>query len=135
MVRTFSFVFLLAACVALEGCGGGGRPEAKKHPVNGEVTLDGKPMADGIVYFKTVATGAIDFADVKDGKFQGRAEAGQRRVEIFAFREGKPIQMGDQKTGATRENYLPAKYNTESTLTENVQQGPSNRFEFKLESK
>jgi len=148
MTRALWSVSVWAVCLAMCGCGGG-RPEAKKYPVSGTVTLDGKPLADGVLYFKTPDVGAVDTIPIKDGQLKGQAQAGKRRVEICAYRESKtptmyakmaPSPGADGKAApgmdmVQRENYLPARYNTMSTLTEEVKAGGPNQFTFDLQSK
>lgn len=126
--RIASLVLLLGL-LALLGCGSKG---PKRSPVSGTVTLDGKPLAKGVVYFKTVQTGAIDTLPVNDGKFEGQAEEGARRVEINSYRS-KTISgpMG----GEVQENLVAPRYNSESTLTATVTPTGPNSFKFEVEGK
>lgn len=121
---------LLATC--LSGCNTG-PGEPKKYPISGEVTLDSQPLPDGMIYFKDIAAGTADSAEIKDGKFAGQAEAGQRRIEIFAYRT-EVSTMGDVQT-ETKVNTLPARFNSESTLTEEVTAAGPNTFKFETTSK
>lgn len=125
---------LFVACSVLCGCNSGRRAEPTKAPVSGSVMLDGKPLAQGVVYFKTIATGAIDSAEVKDGKFQGKAQQGERRVEVCSY-EKLPPKPDDPMSTDLQKNIIPACYNTESKLTANVTSSGPNEFEFKLTSK
>jgi hypothetical protein len=112
------------------GCGPSG---PKVVPVSGTITMDGKPLADGLVSFKTVQTGDIETISVKDGQFQGKAEEGDRRVEIYTFR----INKGDFG-GMPREfkqNLVPPRYSAESTLTAKVTSEGPNQFVFEIKSK
>jgi hypothetical protein len=122
-----------AACSLLCGCDSGKRAEPARFPVSGSVTIDGKPLAQGVVYFKTVATGAIDSADVIDGKFQGKAEQGERRVEVCSY-EKVPAKADDPMSQDIQKNTIPARYNTDSQLTAKVTPNGPNEFEFKVES-
>ncbi|MGO8747001.1 MAG: hypothetical protein ACLQNE_13520 [Thermoguttaceae bacterium] len=144
MIRAVECVGVLAACLAVYGCGTKENANAvKRYPVSGTATFDNQPLADGQIYFKTVATGSLDIVPIKDGKFKGDVEAGNRRVEISAYREGKPSEAavkmyGDkaaQMAGNTKENYIPAKYNTGSKLTAEVKTSGPNEFKFDLTSK
>lgn len=107
-------------------------PEPTRIPVSGTVTLDGKPLAKGMIYFKTVAAGSIDSVDVIDGKYAGQAEAGVRRVEIIAY---KPATGGTPGMGGSEVNYIPAKYNVDSKLTAEVTASGPNDFPFDITSK
>ncbi len=134
MSRQLGCIFLLAICLVLDGCGSGGRPEAKKYPVSGTVTLDGQPMAEGLVYFKTISAGAVDAAQIKGGKFQGRAQEGDRRVEI-CLNKTEIQETGPGMKTEVQKNLIPPQYNEESTLTAKVTpQGP-NEFKFELVTK
>lgn len=129
--RLFNLAFLL---LALAGCNQGAQ-EPTRYPVRGTVLLDGKPLAEGIIYFKTIATGAVDSAPIKDGKFDGQAEAGERRVEITSPQTvdnpNATPGMLDQEQVET----IPARYNSQSELTEDVKADGANEYEFTLESK
>lgn len=115
--------------LALVGC----QSKPRVVPVSGTVTVDGRPLAEGVLYFKTVQTGALERFEVKDGKFEGKAAEGERRVEISATRmksvmiDGKPVDVPD--------NYLPARYNLDSTLTATVTVPGPNEFAFDLTTK
>jgi hypothetical protein len=100
-------------------------------PVSGAVSLDGKPMGDGVVYFKRPEVGAVDRLEVKDGKFAGIAEVGERRVEICRYRYGEPFPMGGGMF-PNRIETIDAKFNTNSTLTANVTEDGPNEFQFEV---
>ena len=97
------------------------------------MTHDGHPLAEGTVYFKTAQTGAIDTFPVKDGKFEGTAEVGERRVEISAYRT-KTGNFNGMK-GEVKENLIPAPYNVNSKLTATVTPDGPNTFQFDVKSK
>jgi hypothetical protein len=100
-------------------------------PVSGTVTLDGKPMEDGVVYFKRPEVGAVDRMEVKDGKFEGIAEVGERRVEVCRYRFGEPFRMGGAEI-PNRIETIDAKFNTNTELTANVTEGGTNEFHFEV---
>jgi glycine betaine/choline ABC-type transport system substrate-binding protein len=105
---------LFAAC-ALVGCGPPAKAKAK---VSGEVLLDGKPMPEGSIMF--VMTGEVpETLPVTNGTFTGEVSTGEKRVEIRAYREGKIAPTATIKE-APKENYIPAKYNSASTLKAKV---------------
>lgn len=132
MLRHLRMALWLAICVALAGCGATtGQPEPERFPVQGTVSLDGKPLPSGVIYFKTIATGAIDAADIKDGKFEGKAQAGDRRVEISAY-ETVPPQGNGPMDAPTQRNTIPPQYNLESKLTAQVNREGPNQFTFDL---
>jgi hypothetical protein len=95
--------------------------------------MDGKPLADGLVSFKTVQTGDIETINITSGQFRGNAKEGNRRVEIYTFR----INKGDFG-GMPREfkqNIVPPRYSSESTLTAKVTSEGPNQFAFEIQSK
>ena len=132
-MKTYLSALLLVALTFATGCGGSGRVEPKKVAVTGTVTVDGQPLPDGMVYFKDIAAGISDSAEVKNGEFSGQAEAGKRRVEILAYKT-EVTQMGDTKT-ESKVNTLPAKYNTDSTLSEEVKADGANSYKFDVSSR
>jgi len=121
----------LMVLLVLGGCG---RKGPIMVPVSGTVTLDGKPMPDGIIYFKTIVEGSVDQMQIKDGKFAGKVEVGDRRVEICRYGLGPPIKMGNGEIPNKIET-LPARYNDASKLTATVTKRGPNEFTFAVESK
>jgi hypothetical protein len=132
--RLLCFAPLAALLGMAAGCGS---DVEKTYPVSGTVTLDGEPLADGEIYFVTPATGQIDILSIENGKFAGEAKAGSRRVEIRAYRviEAQAADMPGYDPGESKENYLPAKYNDESTLNAEISaDSPNDNLTFELES-
>lgn len=103
-------------------------------PVKGTVNLDGKPLAEGEVMFSLPGEVPATIP-VVSGAYSGQAGAGKNRVEVRAYRPGKPLVMGDKTFPVAKENYLPAKYNTQSTFTADVTAGGANDFKFDVTSK
>lgn len=134
--RGFRFVrpahrgaLLGALLLAAVGCGAGDG----KVPVTGVVTFDGSPMPDGYVTFTPEGGGTPAAAPIAAGKFEFAVKPGAHRVEIEASHfvgEKNPI-MGLQP----REQYVPARYNSETTLRADVKAGDENAFTFDLTSK
>jgi hypothetical protein len=117
----------LAAC----GCGSG----EKTCSVDGTVTLDGQPLAEGRIYFVTTKTGDLEILPIAGGKFEGAVKPGSRRVEIRAYRQGEPRSpMPGMPPEAPIENYLPGRYNAQSTLNAEVKESGPNQFTFALTS-
>lgn len=119
-------------------CAGGCSSEAGKAAVSGEVTLDGKPLKEGVIRF-VPADGQSPTADaaIVDGGFQATVPVGQKRVEISA-----PKVVGKRKMYDTPQSpwvdqvaeLIPAHYNVKSTLTAEVKKG-ANQLGFDLTSK
>jgi len=120
----------------LSGCSG--RPREKSYPVSGTVTFDGKPLPDGEIYFLG-AKGDVQTLAIKNGTFSGQVGEGSRKVQIVAYRLGKSAAAESGMTGGmydqpTKENYIPAKYNAQSTLSAEVKAAGPNQFKFDLVS-
>jgi hypothetical protein len=101
--------------------------------VSGTVLLDGKPLDEGFLHFKTVETGGFERFDVKDGEFHGKAQVGTRRVEIFS-NQGVLVEI-DGKDVEVHLNFIHESFNTASTLTAEVTAEGPNRFKFDVHKK
>jgi hypothetical protein len=123
LVAVIPLLFLSAL-----GCGSGN----EKVMVSGTVAFDGKPMPDGYVIFTPEGGGTPAAGPISNGKFSFLTSPGTHRVEIEAsqFVGPKNAIMGLQP----REQYVPARYNSASTLRREVTQD-SNMFDFSLSSK
>ena len=136
----------LWACAALCGCGQNGGRQA----LNGTVTLDEKPVAEGGIVFLPLpgTSGPTAGGTIAQGRFsiapEGGTLAGTFRVEITATRKtGKKVPNRImQAIDPTAENawidgyeqYIPTRYNRQSELTADVTETGPNRFEFALSS-
>ena len=128
-IRRFKLPVLAAMLLALVGCG----PRDGKVPVSGVITFDGSPMPDGYITFTPEGGGTPEAAPIAAGKFELGVKPGAHRVEIEASHfvgEKNPI-MGLQP----REQYVPARYNSETTLRSDVNPDGENGLNFELTSK
>jgi predicted small lipoprotein YifL len=130
MCRYYSAIALFLA-IGIPGCGPKGPIMV---PVTGTVTLDDKPMEEGTVYFKTIIEGSVDEMAIKDGKFQGMVQVGDRRVEVCKYGLGPPIKMGAAEIPNKIET-LPVRYNLDSELKATVKEDGPNDFTFAVKSK
>ncbi|MFN3153506.1 hypothetical protein [Bremerella sp.] len=136
MIKSSAIIAMTLVAVGLVSLGcNGQRPVPKSYPVQGEVSLDGKPMPSGEVVFVSVAEGIRDTVKVADGKFSGEVLAGDRKVEIRSY----VAQAGNTKMyGADAEpsyvNIIPKKYNEASELTATVNESDDNSFSFAVTS-
>lgn len=78
-------------------------------------------------------TGRSAAGEIKEGKYEFQSPLGLKKVIISAYR--KTGKKGKEFGEDLMESYVPAKYNTKSKLTENVQFDHSNVFHFELKSK
>lgn len=126
-------VILLTGAVVL-GCGSSKRVR-QMQTVAGTVTLDGKPLQEGEIYFKKTAAGEVDVLTIVNGRFEGQVGVGERRVEIYAYHEKKVVPMPGEPPETSRENYIPARYNSKSTLTATIAADAPAPLEFAITSK
>jgi hypothetical protein len=112
------------------GCGGGDGAA----DVAGEVTLDGKPIEEGVIHFMPVdgkSRTASTF--IRGGHFQARVPLGKHRVEISSV-QARPLRPGQDADSATGAEVVPARYNTKSELRAEVVPG-RNEPRFELSAK
>ena len=126
-------ILSMAALIAFLGCGPAAPKVAK---VSGTVKFDGAPLAKGEIMFSP-ATGAVPvLAPITDGKYQVEAHAGKNRVEIRAMRLAKnaPKNTGGpgSESAGRDENYIPGRYNDNSSLSAEVPESGSNAIDFDL---
>jgi hypothetical protein len=118
------------------GCG---EPAARPVPVEGTVTFEGRPVADGEVYFKTPGL-VPEVLPIRDGRFEGAVLPGHQRVEVYSYQiHAAPARPADQapagagdETAPGRVNVMPARFNERSELSAEVTTGGPNRFVFDL---
>jgi hypothetical protein len=102
--------------------------------VVGEVTLDGRPLADGVIhFFPTSGESRTESAFIRDGKFEKRVPIGKHRVEISSV-QARPVRPGQDADSATGGEIVPAKYNTKTELHAQVNKR-QNLLRFELQSK
>ena len=124
--------------LVLAGCARASRNEPSCYPIAGKVTLDGAPLSEGTVYFRTVSLGLIERFPIKDGSFSGDAVAGERRIEFSVLRNVTytgPKMPGVTPPETVLAETLPAAFNTESEFTATVTSDGPNEFTFELKSR
>jgi len=133
--------FLTIICIVGSGCGGS---QASDQPnlgsVTGTVTMGGIAIPGAMVIFSpekgrssmgtTDSEGKYEMVYVIDTK---GAKLGNHKISITTAPEGNSEEPRDE-AGATFKETIPAKYNTNTTLTEMVKEG-DNVFDFELTSK
>ena len=125
-------IVLVAGLTLVAGC----RP-ANRVRSTGTVRFDGQAVETGAIVFRPVASGGAPAgALICSGSFAVEGPAGRQRVEIRGTRpvdESRlPRTMPRLAGGAVHEDYIPAAYNTASTLEVEVTPGGPNVFEFEL---
>jgi hypothetical protein len=103
--------------------------------VEGTVTYDGQLVEMGAISFvPTVAGEQSQGAAIANGKFSAMVRPGSKRVEIRASRP-KKLNPRDPDAANMREDFIPAKFNSASTLTSEIVAGQENKLQFELQSK
>jgi hypothetical protein len=134
---------LLAASLA--GCGQAG-DTLPREAVSGTVTLDGQPLAHGVLQMVPTSQneGTPCGALIEDGKFaiprQQGPVPGDYTVTINSNQEGAEGRApagapGPVSTAEHSKELIPPEYNTQSKLTAQVKAGAPNTLEFALKTK
>ncbi|WP_417386606.1 hypothetical protein [Gimesia sp.] len=138
-------VALFLCAITLTGCFGGSAEYIERAAVSGSVTFDGKPLPEGSIQFvpdvdsagKPVR-GKMAQALIKDGSYSLSAEegpaVGNNKVLINATRKTGKFQESDGQKTEIMQQYIPARYNTQTTLQYEVKAG-ENTADFTLEAK
>ena len=120
--RAVLAVVAVVLTTAAGGCGSGGD---KLYKVSGKVSYDGVPVPEGRILFRnTGGDGRAYSGPITDGEYEVMCEPGKMRVEIIASRvipgKFKKGENGEPDPIPVGEMYIPAKYNSSSTLTAEV---------------
>jgi hypothetical protein len=142
---TAVLVFGSVLCT-VEGCAG---RDSNRAAVNGKVTVDGTPIAEGLISFLPIdiANGQPGGSPIQDGQYSISADKGllpgEYQVQIRANRgTGKKVWdgMGDEHWPASKKNYvekmesyIPARYNDRTTLKATIELGKTNTYDFDLQ--
>ncbi|HEY1192481.1 MAG TPA: hypothetical protein VGE74_32960 [Gemmata sp.] len=129
-MRVAGGVACAALVFALAGCGTD--PAKTPQDVKGTVSLDGKPLPDGRVYFVPNGGGAPVVTEVKSGTFELKALPGGYKVEVRVFRDRVPWpgEPHDKQI-----NVIPPRFNTETALSAEVKVGAANEFTFAVSTR
>src|SRR5262245_4028087 len=129
---------IVAAVVVLTTCLGCGN---KAKILTGKITFDGNPLDQGQITFEPKGRGKMSVAQIVDGTYTlpdkfGLAP-GDYVVRITSERptgaKVKPASYSqDQTPMDVYQQFLPAKYNTKSTLTVSVSPDGENVHDFAL---
>jgi len=117
------YILRVAVLAGIVGCGPGG-PE--KALVSGTVTFDGHPIELGKIQFYPIdgTSGPVASASIVDGEYRienkGGVPVGRHRVQIEGYRKATVPAPGISLEDTAADQYVPAKYNTASELTEEI---------------
>lgn len=110
---------LILILIPATGCGGDG---LEKVIVSGKVTYDGREVDNGEILFYPIADtkGPVSGGPIHDGWYKttgkGGVPVGRHRVQIRAFKANPEYKQDDPTSYAGRIQYLPDKFNKNSTL-------------------
>jgi len=122
----------ITALLMLVGCGS----DEGTTTVEGNVTLDGEPLPDGLIAIYPLSSGKPNEAAIVDGRYSIPAELGKYKVEISRL-VSTDIAMSDSDYGIEheqKESILP-RYNSNSELRMEVKANGERTFDFRLTSK
>src|SRR5262249_35475108 len=123
------WTWLVVIGSGLYGCG---PSEPAPVPGSGGVRLGGAPLPSGEIYFVGRDGSVPEGGAINEGKYSLKARPGSKRVEIRAFRRVEPPPP---KKIDPMQNYIPDKYNADTTLSAEVTVAGPNYFEYDLQSK
>lgn len=138
MIRSGRFLPLILLSTLAAGCGSG--DELPRQAVSGTVTFGGKPLAQGNIHFTpadpTMTNPVMGGAPIEDGQYSIPQEVGlvPGKYNVSISSASGEIAT-DEAPGSARslpKEAIPAKYNTNSTLTADIKEG-SNTVNFNLE--
>ena len=133
-MRYLWLLFCVFAFVAL-GCGGADAPTTAK--VTGRITLDEKPLENGLIQF--TATDGIRppaAAEIRTGEYSVDVPFGDMRVQISSGRvvgKRKMYDTPDSPEVDITEERIPLQYNAQSELKADVSAAKT-RFDFAIKS-
>ena len=125
------------------GWGCGYADSLGRYPVEGVVTLDGKPLAQGLILFEPSSgspSGTAVGTKIRAGKFTIAATegpvAGDYQVRIYASSgaQAPPNSKGSTTAPRPMVDLIPQTYNSATILTAKVTSDRANTYEFLLSS-
>lgn len=115
-------VLLVSTSIFMVGCGG--QPAGPvTYKVAGTVTFDSAPVNGGEIIIRSQDGKHAASSIITDGKFELKATEGPKVVEVTALRDvpGKFREENPGEKIPVREQFIPAKYNTKTTLTAKIE--------------
>ncbi len=129
-----NLLVVLALTTSILGCSS----EPAQSTVKGKVTLDGQPLANGLINFVAVdASAPTAEATITAGQYEAGVPPGEKRVEIRAPKVTGKQKMYDTPNSPSVDvvtELLPRRYNVDSTLTMTVEDGEQEKS-FELTAK
>lgn len=130
---------LMISMVAISGCGPSGPPTAE---VTGKVTFSGTPIEDGDISFhpEQGSKATTSSGPIKNGEYRLSGQSGLMpgtySVRVNAYRAGKQSTNPDMPPDPNpRFQFLPTKFNTNSTIEKFVVEEGKSKIEKNLDLK
>ena len=146
--RAYSLFSTVALGLVAGGCSGGaGGDDKPREPVSGTVTLDSQPLPEGIILFIPAgpageavasATGKIENGAFSiprtEGPVPGNYKVSISQMDLPEGHVKIQLKKSPKKTARTKE-HLPAKYNSQTILKEEIKKGGASGLKYELQSK
>lgn len=127
--RCKAIAFSLVLATVLCGC----HRAPSKYSVGGEITWQGEPLAAGDVFFMGEDQVSSEAAKIENGKYRTKARPGRFTVMINSpVRKRNPNPPGMRADEYYYENFIPPRYNEQTSLRVEVLPQDDNRFDFAL---
>jgi hypothetical protein len=127
MIMNWRTLELFLLSVILGFAAAGCSSDSSHGTVRGTVTLDGAPLANGLIRFVPAdGQSPAGEATITNGKYSAKVQPGDKRIEIMAPKivgQRKVYETPDSPTVDRVEELLPARYNTRTELTATVTPG------------
>jgi hypothetical protein len=128
---------LIACMLAAAGCSADVGDGLPREYVAGVVTLDGQPLAEGLIHFRPETKGPTEGGSmIKDGSFTIEQQAGlvPGTYNVYINASEKRADPGKSsegvepagRVGRAPKELVPAKYNSKTTLSVEIKKGGSN---------
>ncbi len=128
----YAVVCLVCVCWLGAGCAESG---PKVSQVSGKVELDGKPLDEGDITFVGDPGTVPEVLPIKGGAFVGKVKVGKKKVEIRAYTVEPPPPSATGGVTEVKTNYIPARFNSATTLDAEVSKNGVSPDTFNVESK
>ena len=123
---TFSALTLCA--LTLSGCFGGSQDGLERAVITGTISFDGQPLPEGKAV-QAIITNGVYSLEADQGPV-----VGANKIMVNATRKTGKFQNFDGVKTEIMQQYIPAKYNADSTLRYEVKAG-ENTADFSLQTR